>query len=104
MGVLIRLKQLGVASAANSMVSGADRMVCQIIEGLYSVEEQSPQDMEYFDRVAYYSYLGIKSFHLGQYEEAISHFGMAMKEKGLMDLEDNTNSHNDDSDEEEHDF
>lgn len=36
----------------------------------------------------YFCYLGIKHFNLGQYEEAINHFSMGIKEKTLMDFED----------------
>jgi len=33
--------------------------------------------------------LGIKHYHCGEFEEAISNFNLALKEKSLMDLEEN---------------
>ena len=87
--VLINMKQLRVSEAADLMESKGDQMVCRIIEGVYSTEEYQPNDLEFFSRVAYYSYLGIRSFHLGEYQESIAHFSLAIKEKGLMDLEEN---------------
>jgi hypothetical protein len=38
----------------------------------------------------YFNYMGIKYFNLKQYEEAINQFSIAIKEKTLIDLEENS--------------
>lgn len=64
-------------------------MICDILLGHWSVEESSAEDLEYFSRVEYYHYLGIKYYQQGEYEEALNNFNLAIKEKSLQDLEEN---------------
>ena len=40
----------------------------------------------------YFCYLGIKYYNLGHFEEAANQFSIAIKEKTLMDLEENPQS------------
>lgn len=42
-------------------------MICDIILGRWSTDDKFPDDLEYFTRVDYYSYLGVKYYHLGAY-------------------------------------
>ncbi len=65
--MLINLKQLRVTNARELMSSHGDRMVCDIILGRWSTDDAFPDDLEYFTRVDYYSYLGVKYYHLGAY-------------------------------------
>jgi hypothetical protein len=83
---LLDLKQLRLSNARDKMSSQADRMICEVILGHWSVEETPPDDLHFFTRVEYYSYLGIRSYHLQQYDEAINNFTLALKEKSLQDL------------------
>lgn len=85
--MLLNLKQLRVESAKEKMGSQADRMICDIILGCWSTEEVPYDDLQYFSRVEYYNYLGIKYFNAGSVEEALSNFSLALKEKSLRDLE-----------------
>lgn len=62
-------------------------MICEVMLGHWSVKEEGPEDLCVFNRMEYYCYVGIRHFGLGEYEEAISHFSYAIKEKSLMDLE-----------------
>ncbi len=66
-------------------------MICDIILGRWSTDDVFPDDLEYFTRVDYYSYLGIKYYQLGSYEEALNNFILSAKEKSLLDLEENMN-------------
>jgi hypothetical protein len=46
----------------------------------------------------YHCFMGIKYFNIGQFDEAINQFTIAIKEKNLMDLEENVqNSTEEDS-------
>lgn len=38
----------------------------------------------------YFCYMGIKYYNLNMYEEAINQFSLALKEKTLLDLEENS--------------
>lgn len=62
---MIDLKQLRVSNAKEKMTSSGDKMICDILLGHWSVEESSAEDLEYFSRVEYYHYLGIKYYQLG---------------------------------------
>ena len=61
------------------MTSQGDKMICDIILGRWSTDDTFPDDLEYFTRVDYYSYLGIKCYQLGAYEEALNNFILAAK-------------------------
>lgn len=87
--VLLNLKQLRITSARSKMSGAADQMICDIIMGKYPQEEVSAEDLEYFNRVEYYNYLGIKDYYQNDLEEAINNLNLALKEKSLMDLEEN---------------
>lgn len=84
--MLLDLKQLRVTDSKSKMESKSDKMICDIILGQWSTNEQSAEDLEYFNRIEYYNYLGIKCYHQGNYEEALSNFSLALKEKSLLDL------------------
>lgn len=56
-----------MTNARELMGSSADRMICDIILGKWSTADVFPDDLEYFTRVDYYSYLGIKYYQLGSF-------------------------------------
>jgi hypothetical protein len=85
--VLLDLKQLRITNARDKMASVADRTICEVILGHWSVEEAPADDLHFFTRVEYYCYLGIRSYHQQQFDEAINNFTLALKEKSLQDLE-----------------
>ena len=72
------------------MKSPADAMICDIMMGKWSTNETEIDTINIFTRVDYYCYMGIKYYHLGQFEESITYFTYAIKQKGLMDLEQNS--------------
>lgn len=71
------------------MVSLADRMICDIMMGQWSVAEVAMDDLQFFTRMEFFCFLGIRYFNLGLFEDAISQFSLAIKEKTLNDLEEN---------------
>jgi hypothetical protein len=64
-------------------------MICDIMLGQWSVPVVPIEEVSFFSRMEYFCYMGIKYFNLGQFEEAIDQFSIAVKEKTLIDLEEN---------------
>ena len=86
----MHFKQLRITEAKHKLSSPADQMICDIMLGQWSTPEVIFDSLQFFSKMEYFNYMGIKYFNLKQYEEAINQFSIAIKEKTLIDLEENS--------------